>query len=86
LFSLEDAVHRMTGRPAEVFGLRKRGTLAEGNHADITVFDAQSIIDTATFEQPIQPALGVHCVLTNGQCIWRDGQATGARPGRILRH
>jgi len=85
LFSLEDAVQRMTGRPAEVFRLHERGTLVEGNHADITVFDAQSIIDTATFGQPIQPAAGIRCVLTNGQCIWRDGRATGARPGRILR-
>jgi N-acyl-D-amino-acid deacylase len=84
LFTLEEAVHRMTGRPARVFGLRDRGTLAQGNHADITVFDAHAIIDTATFEHPTRTATGIQRVWSNGACIWRDGQATGARPGRTL--
>jgi N-acyl-D-amino-acid deacylase len=84
LFTLEEAVHRMTGRPAQVFGLRDRGTLAQGNYADITVFDAQAIIDTATFEHPTRTATGIQRVWSNGACIWRDGQATGARPGRTL--
>ncbi len=84
LFSLEEAVHRMSGRPARVFGLRERGSLAVGHHADITVFDPQAVIDLATFEQPTLAAAGIHSVLTNGWCVWRAGEATGARPGQVL--
>ena len=85
LFSLETAVRRMTGVPADVFGLKDRGYLREGAYADIAVFDPETIIDSASFEAPMTPAAGVHAVLTNGAIVWRDGKSTGARPGRALR-
>jgi N-acyl-D-amino-acid deacylase len=85
LFPLEEAVRRMTGLPAQRFGLAGRGRLLPGAHADVTVFDPAAVIDRATFEQPTTPAAGIHLVLVNGETVWRDGRPTGARPGRALR-
>jgi N-acyl-D-amino-acid deacylase len=85
LFALEEAVRRMTGLPAARFGLAGRGRLAAGAYADVTVFDPATVIDRATFEAPTTPAAGIHLVLVNGQAVWREGAATGARPGRTLR-
>ena len=82
VLNLEQAIHRMTGVPARVFGLDKRGTLAPGMMADVVMFDPDTVIDTATFDDPIQPATGISRVMTNGRWIWQDGQATGAMPGR----
>ncbi|MER8433162.1 N-acyl-D-amino-acid deacylase family protein [Mesorhizobium caraganae] len=85
LFSLEEAVFRMTGLAAREFGIAQRGTLAVGNFADLTIFDPQTIIDTATFEEPRQPAAGIEHVFVNGVSVWSDGKATGARPGAVLK-
>jgi N-acyl-D-amino-acid deacylase len=85
LFSLEEAVRRMTSLTAQRFGLIDRGVLREGAYADVVVFDAERIIDRATFEQPKLPAAGIELVLVNGTPVWRDGAATGERPGRALR-
>jgi N-acyl-D-amino-acid deacylase len=85
LFPLAEAVRRMTGLPARRFGLAGRGVLAPGAHADVTVFDPEAIIDRASFAEPTRPAAGIHLVLVNGEAVWRDGAATGARPGRALR-
>jgi len=85
LFSLEEAVRRMTSLPASRFGLSGRGRLSPGAYADIVVFDADTIVDRATFDDPTLPAAGIEFVLVNGQTIWRDGAPTGARPGRALR-
>jgi len=49
------------------------------------VFDPERVIDTATFERPATPAIGIAFVLVNGALVWRDGRVTGARPGRVLR-
>jgi N-acyl-D-amino-acid deacylase len=84
LMPLERAVHKMTGLTARTFGLRDRGELRPGAYADITLFDAHSIAEGATFARPIAPAAGIHMVLVNGAPVWRGGQATGARPGRVL--
>jgi N-acyl-D-amino-acid deacylase len=85
LFPLEEAVRRMTGLPAQRFGLAGRGQIVPGGYADITVFDPDTVIDRATFEQPKTPAAGIHLVLVNGTPVWQDGALTGARPGRALR-
>ena len=85
LLPLEEAVHRMTGVPAGVFGLAGRGTIAPGAFADVTVFDAETVIDRATFDDPTQPAAGIETVIVNGTIAWQNGTATGARTGRALR-
>jgi N-acyl-D-amino-acid deacylase len=84
LMSLESAVHRMTGLPASVFGLADRGQIAEGFAADITIFDPGSIIDQASFDEPLRPARGIERVIVNGEVIREAGMATARRPGRIL--
>lgn len=85
LFPLEEAVRKMTGLPASRFRLRDRGKIAAGAFADLTVFDPATVIDRASFEAPTTPAAGIHLVLVNGRPVWRDGTATGERPGRVLR-
>ncbi|PDQ21675.1 D-aminoacylase [Mesorhizobium sanjuanii] len=85
LFSLEEAVFRMTGLPAREFGIQQRGFLAEGNFADLVIFDPATIIDTATFEEPRRPATGIEDVFVNGISVWRGGRATGALPGAVLK-
>ena len=85
LFSLEEAVFRMTGLPAREFGVQQRGLLAEGNFADLVIFDPETIIDTATFEEPRRPATGIENVFVNGISVWRGGRATGALPGAVLK-
>lgn len=84
LFPLETAVHKMTGLTAKTFGLAGRGILKEGYAADVTIFDAGTVDEAATFARPIQPAKGIEVVIVNGAVVWRDGKATGARPGQVL--
>ena len=84
LFTLETAVYKMTGLPAKNFGLSGRGVLQKGAHADITLFDAALVIDTADFKHSTEPAKGIDTVIVNGTPVWADGKATGARPGRLL--
>jgi N-acyl-D-amino-acid deacylase len=85
LFPLETAVHKMTGLTAKTFGLKDRGVLRTGMAADITIFDAGRVDEAGTFAKPIQPAKGIDTVIVNGTVIWRDGQPTGARPGKVLK-
>ena len=84
LFPLETAVYKMTGLTAKKFGLRGRGVLQEGAHADITIFDADTVLDAADFQHSTRPATGIATVIVNGAIVWRDGKPTGARPGRVL--
>ncbi len=86
LFDLETAVHKMTGMTAEQFKLKDRGLLRPGAYADLVLFDADSIEDSATFEAPKTPARGIDSVFVNGRAVWRNGAFTGNRPGRALRH
>jgi len=85
VLTLEDAVHRMTGFPAATFGLEGRGRLAPGAYADLVVFDPARIDDVSTYEAPRHHPPGIHHVFVNGTAIVRDGEHTGARPGRALR-
>jgi N-acyl-D-amino-acid deacylase len=85
LFPLETAVYKMTGLTARNFGLKDRGVLRSGMAADITLFDAGEIDEAGTFAKPIQPAKGIDTVIVNGAIVWRDGQSTGARPGKVLK-
>ena len=84
LFPLETAVHKMTGLTAKNFGLKDRGVLKEGAYADLTLFDADTVDEVATYAAPIAPARGIDVVIVNGQVVWQGGQPTGARPGRVL--
>jgi len=85
LMSIAEAVHRMTGMPAEKFRLTERGFVRTGYFADLVIFDPASIADTGTYENPRQYPSGLSHVFVNGTTIVADGQHTGARPGRALR-
>ena len=84
LFPLAVAVNKMTGLPAERFGLRERGLVREGCWADLVLFDADTIRDAATFADPMQPAEGIAAVWVNGELSWHERQPTGTRAGRFL--
>ncbi len=85
LFSLEEAVRKMTSRPAARAGLHDRGILRPGMAADITVFDPIAIRDLATFEDPNHYSIGVEYVLVNGKIVVSQGRITRERPGHPLR-
>jgi len=82
---LQEAIRRLTSLPAENLSIRRRGRLASGYHADVVIFDPTAIRDHATFEAPHQYATGVSHVFVNGEHVLRDGEHTGALPGRVLR-
>jgi N-acyl-D-aspartate/D-glutamate deacylase len=84
LFSLPQAVHKMTGMPARRFGLAERGLIREGYCADLVLFDPESIMDTATFLDPVSTAVGIKCVWVNGALSYTDQGATNERSGRFL--
>lgn len=84
VISLEEAVRRLTNLPATNLGLDRRGMLKAGYFADVVIFDAKTIADRATFEQPHQYAIGMQHVFVNGQQVLKDGQHTGTKPGRAL--
>ena len=83
--TLEEAVHRVTGKTADCFGIRDRGRLAVGKRADITVFDPDRIAPRATYLEPVHPAAGVRHVIIGGAVALEDGIQTEAREGRFLR-
>src|SRR5213082_768136 len=84
VLSMNDAIHRLSGLPATNLGLDHRGFLKEGMFADVVVFDPATITDHATFEKPHQYATGVKHVFVNGVQVIKDGEHTGAKPGRAL--
>ena len=85
LLTLEDAVRKMTSLNAAKIGLHDRGVLRAGQFADVTVFDAERIIDKATYTEPFHYPNGIRYVIVNGQVVLESGKHTGARPGRPLR-
>ncbi|MEA2562218.1 MAG: N-acyl-D-amino-acid deacylase [Acidobacteriota bacterium] len=82
---LEEAVRKLTSLPAENLKIRERGALKEGFFADVAVFDPAKIEDHATFEKPHQYSTGVRHVWVNGVQVLKDGEHTGAKPGRVVR-
>ena len=85
IITLEEAIRKLSHLPAENLKIDKRGLLKAGYFADIVVFDPEKIQDHATFEDPHQYATGVRHVFVNGQQVLKDGEHTGALPGRIVR-
>jgi N-acyl-D-amino-acid deacylase len=85
LIPLEEAIRKLTRLPADNLGLKHHGRLAKGAFADVVVFDPETIRDHATFDKPHQYATGMKHVWVNGQQVLRDGQHTGALPGRVVR-
>ena len=83
--TIEDAIRKMTAKPAEVFGYEKRGLLKPGHFADITLFNPSSIIDMGTFVDPIQFPVGIEHVFINGQLVFTDGVYRRELAGRVLR-
>lgn len=85
LLTLEDAIRKMSGAVAARLGLHRRGLLYPGFYADVVLFDAETIADQATFEDPHQLSTGIRDVWVNGTRVIRDGQHTGATPGQVVR-
>ncbi len=84
LFPLETAIHKMTGLSAKTFRLERRGVLAAGNFADLVVFDPQTVIDRATYDQPKQVSAGIDKVFVNGVLSWEAGATSVRRAGRLV--
>jgi N-acyl-D-aspartate/D-glutamate deacylase len=84
LFDLSRAIHMMTGSSADRFGLRDRGRLAVGKAADVVLFDPATVIDRATYDDPLRGPDGVSDVFVNGVRVVSGGELTGAQPGRML--
>jgi dihydroorotase/N-acyl-D-amino-acid deacylase len=85
ILTLEEAVKKMTSMPADRLGLRTRGRLQNGAFADVVVFDAATVSDRGTFENPHQYPVGINHVIVNGVAVVENGAMTAARPGRVLR-
>jgi N-acyl-D-amino-acid deacylase len=85
LLSLEEAIRKMTGAAAARLGLRQRGTIRDGNLADLVVFDPATVRSNATYDEPRQYPTGIDHVVVNGTLVVRDGEHTGATPGRAIR-
>jgi N-acyl-D-aspartate/D-glutamate deacylase len=85
LLRLEDAVRKMTSLNAAKAGLADRGLLRPGLFADITIFNAETVIDRATYTEPFAYGEGIECVIVNGEIVLERGERTAARPGRALR-
>lgn len=85
VFTVAEAIRRMTAMPAAKFGLAGRGAIEPGAAADLVLFDPATIDDTGTYDEPRRYPAGVTAVWVGGTCVMRDGAHTGERPGRALR-
>jgi N-acyl-D-amino-acid deacylase len=85
VISIEEAIRRLTSLPADNLRITDRGRLIAGQFADVVVFDPKTIADRATYERPHQYAVGVKDVWVNGTQVLKDGEHTGAKPGRVVR-
>jgi N-acyl-D-amino-acid deacylase len=82
--TLPEAIHKMTGLPAQRLGWKDRGTLREGAYADLVLFNPATVIDRSTFAKPFEIATGIEKVFVSGTLVWSDAKATGAKPGRVI--
>jgi N-acyl-D-amino-acid deacylase len=82
--TLAQAVAKMTGQTAQVLGLKERGFVKPGHHADLVLFDPATVLDRATYDDPEEPAAGIDMVLVNGQVTYEGGAMTEKRPGQFL--
>ncbi|MEO8678866.1 MAG: D-aminoacylase [Vicinamibacterales bacterium] len=85
VIAMPEAIRKLTSLPADTLRIKDRGRLAAGQFADVVVFDPTTIADRATYEQPHQYATGVRHVWVNGTQVLKDGEHTGATPGRVVR-
>ena len=85
ILDLPTAIHKMTGRPASIFKMRNRGLLKEGYVADISIFDPETVIDTATYENPKQFANGIPYVIVCGRLVVDDGAVMKEKAGQVVR-
>jgi N-acyl-D-amino-acid deacylase len=83
--TLEEAIYKMTKKPASTFSMKGRGELKAGNFADITIFNADTVIDKGTFIDPVQYPEGIEYVIVGGETAVSKGKHTGKRNGRVLR-
>jgi len=86
IISIEEAVRRLSALPAQTLGIEDRGRLEVGRYADVVIFDPATIADRSTFADPHRYAVGMRHVFVNGVQVLADGEHTGARPGRFVRH
>ena len=85
IIPLQEAIRKMTSGPALKMGIKDRGLLREGFWADITIFNPETIIDRATFDDPHRYPMGIEYVILNGQLVIDEGEHTGVRAGKVLR-
>lgn len=85
MFTLPEAIRKVTSFPAQILGISDRGILKEGNWADIVLFDPETIGDTATYEEPEIYPEGIQHVFVNGKLVVDQQSLTGDLPGRVLR-
>ena len=83
--SLEEGIRKMTSLSAEHVGITDRGSIAEGQYADLVLFDPETVIDRSTYEDPHLPSAGIEKVWVNGRLVFDGGETTGNRPGRVIR-
>ena len=82
--TLPEAIHKMTGLPAQRLGWKDRGTIREGAVADLVLFNPATVIDRSTFAKPFEIATGIEKVFVSGTLVWDGTKATGAKPGRVI--
>jgi N-acyl-D-amino-acid deacylase len=83
--SLEKAIYKLSKLPAVNLKLKKRGELKVGNYADVVIFDPAKVQDAATYDKPQQFATGISHVFVNGVAVLKNGEHTGATPGRFVK-
>ncbi len=85
ILTLQEAIYKMTALAADQIGIERRGRIKAGNYADLVLFDADSVLDQATLENPQNISTGIQQVWVNGKAVWRAGKVTGSRVGRVVK-